>query len=252
MKQIQFYVLLLAALFLHGCSKSDSGGTAAGTTPGTSGQGGSLARFTIARDHLYIVDEEKLYTYKLTNSQHPQLKSTVQIAAGIETIFPFEDKLFIGSEAAMFVYSIADADLPEKLGTASHIRACDPVVANDSLAYVTVRSGSNCGGNVNALMIYNIRNILQPQQVNTVSLASPWGLGLHKNRLYVCNASSGLNVYDLKDPVRPVLLKKITDEAFYDVIITPDDLLIGMVEGGTAIYRIKAGDELEQLSKISN
>jgi len=251
MKQT-FSIILLASALLFGCSKSDNNaGTGNNGGNNSSGQGGSLARFTIAGRYLYVVDDEKLYTYSLGNSAHPQLKSTVNIGFSIETIYPYGDKLFIGSQNAMYIYSIADPELPASLGTATHVRSCDPVVANDSLAYVTVRSGSNCGGNINALLVYDIRNVLQPKQLNTVPLTSPWGLGMKGNRLYVCNGTSGLNVYDITNADKPRQIKQITDETFFDVIITPDNMLIAMIQGGTALYQLKANDEMVLLAKIT-
>ena len=247
MKQTLLFILL--AVTLSACSKNDT--ATKGTGGGSSGQGGSLARFTIADDYLYVVDNMKLYTYSLVNEAHPQLKSSVNIGFAIETIYPYGDKLFIGSQSAMYVYSIADPALPALLGTASHVRSCDPVVANDTFAYVTVRSGSNCGGNVNALMVYSLKNILQPRQLNTVPLENPWGLGISDNRLFVCNGTNGLNMYDITNPSKPSLIKKVQTESFFDVIVTPDKMLIAMIQDGTALYQIGTSDSLTLLAKIT-
>lgn len=244
-----YLLLLIAALFFAGCSKDDANKSAAG---GDVGQGGSLARFTIASNHLYMVDQQTLYTYTLTDPSHPQAKGTVNIGiSNIETIYAFKDKLFIGSDNAMYIYSIADADNPTRLGMASHVRACDPVVANDSIAYVTVRTGTTCGGNTNALLVYNIRNILNPTQQNVVPLSNPHGLGIKGNRLYVCNGADGLKTYNLTNPLQPSLIKTTFGETYYDVIVD-NDILIAMVEGGTALYQINPNDNLQLLAKITN
>ena len=236
-------------LCLQACNKSANVGSNSNSSGGT-GQGGSLARFTIARNHLYVVDDNELYAYSLANSDHPQLKSQVNVGFSIETIYSYEDKLFVGSQNAMYIYSIADAAQPTLLGQASHVRACDPVVANDSLAYVTVRSGNSCGGMVNALLVYDIRNVLNPVLRNTVPMNSPWGLGLKGNRLYVCDGSAGLVVYDLGDPLHPQVVRRLNNETFYDVIPT-SDLLIAMVEGGTSLYSYQPGDTLTLMSKVA-
>jgi len=251
MKRI-FTYLIITSLFFTACNKDSSNSSKpSGTTSGTTGQGGSLARFTIAMDHLYVVDNQKLYAYSLANSNNPQLKSNTDVGFSIETIYSYENKLFIGSSNAMYVYSLADASHPMKLGQATHVRACDPVVANDSLAYVTVRSGSRCGGSVNNLIVYDVKNILQPVQRNVVPLQSPWGLGIKNNRLYVCNGNAGLNVYDISKPVYPSLIKQLPSETFYDVIVYKD-LLICMIEGGTALYKLGANDEITLMAKIIN
>ncbi len=67
----------------------------------------------------------------LSNTAHPQLKGSIDVGFSIETIYSYKDKLFIGPSTAMYVYSLTDPAHPDKLGQAQHVRACDPVVAND-------------------------------------------------------------------------------------------------------------------------
>lgn len=253
MKKYILYISLLAVLFASCDKASDSGpvNTADPTAAGnTTGQGGSLARFTIADDRLYVVDDQKLYTYSLINEDNPQLKSSQSIGFNVETIYAYKDKLFIGSQQAMYIYSISNADYPSKLGEARHVRACDPVVANDSIAYVTVRSGTNCGGTVNAMYVYNINYILQPRQRNVIPMKNPHGLGMKGDRLYVCDGSNGLSIYNITDPIYPKLVKQVYGDTFYDVIIY-DNLLICMIEGGMLLYEIKPNDELVRLANIT-
>lgn len=253
MKYISYIVLAFAVLFVSACSKQDNGSTptASFENGGTTGQGGSLARFTIAGDYLYVVDDQKLYAYSLANPTSPKLSSSQILREDIETIYSFKDKLFIGSQDAMYIYSIANGAAPSKLGEASHVRACDPVVANEDVAYVTVRSGTGCGGSVNALYVYDITNILNPRQKNVVNMEGPWGLGMSGSRLYVCNGSSGMNIYDISDKYYPKLVQQIYDATYYDVIVY-NDLLICMVEGGTLLYEIKGDGQILKMGQISS
>lgn len=243
-------ILYIACCFLLivSCNKSSDSNLNA-ISPGGSGQGGSLARFTISQNHLYVVDNRKLYTYSLANSQKPQLVNEKEIGMDVETIYPFKDKLFIGSQNAMYIYSLQDPSKPDYVGTASHVRACDPVVADNDVAYVTVRSGSSCGGTVNALVVYNIQNESYPYEVARRDMNNPWGLGIKNNRLYVCDGNSGLSIYDITNLENPQLVKTVSGESFYDVIAT-DDLLVCMIDGGTALYEYGSNDELIQVAKI--
>lgn len=250
------YIILVAALAVTASCEKDAGQVSASTEPSSvdggsgSGQGGSLARFTIAQGHLYVVDDLKLHTYSLANPSAPQLKSTQTLGENIETIYSYKDKLFIGSQSAMYIYSIADAGKPTKLGTASHVRACDPVVANDSVAYVTVRSGTNCGGSQNAMFVYNIQHVLNPVEKNVLPMDNPWGLGMVGNTLFVCNGSSGMSVYDITDRYYPKLKQKYFDDTYYDVI-PYNDMLICMVQGGMLLYELKADGQIVKMAKIS-
>src|SRR5690606_21363599 len=97
--------------------------------------------------------------------------NTVSIGFDVETIFPYGEKLFIGSASAMYIYDISDPKNPARQGTVSHIRACDPVVADGNYAYVTLRNNnSGCGGSQNILNIYDISagKILYPLLLSTL------------------------------------------------------------------------------------
>lgn len=242
--------ILIGFLFLSACDKSGTDLNGQNSDGGT-GRGGSLARFTIAKDYLYVVDDQKLYTYSLANSAAPEIKSTQQIGSDIETIYSYGDYLFVGSQSAMYVYSISDAAHPSGVGTAPHVRSCDPVVARGNWAYVTLRNGSTCGGSQSALMVYDVSDITFPLLVRTITMGSPYGLGIRNNKLYVTDGSNGLNVYDISTPSDPKFLKHFSDDVFYDVIPT-DDLLICMVQGGTALYQYDNAQELVRMAKISN
>lgn len=248
MKKI--FICIIFTVACWGCSKDSNKGTS--STSGSTGQGGSLARFIVAQNHLYVVENRNLKVFSLANPVDPILTKEIAVGWDIETIYSFEDKLFIGSMSAMYVYSITNPSSPQYLGEASHVRACDPVIANDSVAYVTVRSASDCGGTTNALYVYDISNILNPYQKNTIPLTGPWGLGMRDDRLYVCDGGEGLMVYNITNPNYPSFIKKVTGEIFYDVIVVDDeDILICMIQGGVAIYDI-SNDNLTKLAEINN
>lgn len=245
-----FFVCLSTVVLLSfsGCSKVDSN---VGVGDNANGIGGSLARFTIAGNYMYVVDAGNLYSFDISTPQNPRQVAVTNVGFNVETIYPFKDKLFIGSQDAMYIYSLADPAKPSRLGVASHLRACDPVVANDSVAYVTVRTGSTCGGDINALNVYDVRDPLNPFLQSSINLFNPRGLALKDNVLYLCDDNAGLLVMSLDNPYTPFELKKITGEKFYDAIAL-DDVLICMVEGGMVIYDIENPYSPQLLSRITN
>ena len=121
----------------------------AGSSPMSSssspiGAGGSMARFTIMNERLYTVSISDLDVFNITNSADPQHTNTINVGGwNIETIYPFKNKLFIGSRSGMFIYNVVNADAPAPAGQFQHARSCDPVIADDNYAYVTLRSGTN-------------------------------------------------------------------------------------------------------------
>lgn len=247
-------LLLFVGIIFSSCNKDNNMGNGNGVNGSGSGKGGSLARFTISGNYMYAVDESKLFAYDITNQANPQLVKTSDIGFNIETIFPYEDKLFIGSQDAMYVYSIANPSNPVQIGRASHLRACDPVVASDEVAYVTVRSGSFCGGNMNALFVYDISDPQLPIERNTLQLLNPYGLGVEGNAVYVCDSNDGLKVYERGTGNKKYDLTYTTSKGgytFYDCI-PYNDILICMVEGGMVLYNIENRLQPTEVAKIMN
>ena len=247
------YVVLIASSFLY-CSK-DSSGNFAGGAP--SGQGGSLARFAIVNNYMYAVDKENLGVFSISNPANPQLLRTIKVGFEIETIFPFKDKLFIGSTSVVHIFSIADPAKPEKLSQAispTVLRRCDPVVAKDNVAYATLRSNGPCGGGGSALVVYNITNVSNPRLEKTISLSGPYGLGVKNNYLYVCEGSGGIKVFNITNPYDPVAASTLiaANTIFYDVI-PYGNILIAQVNDGFILYDIGTNPQQPAfLSRIMN
>ncbi|MEO7766646.1 MAG: hypothetical protein ABIS01_04440, partial [Ferruginibacter sp.] len=88
-------VMWLSASFLQ------SDAVAAGLT----GVGGSMARFTIVNNYLYTVGQASLAAFNISLPAEPVKENVKSIGWNIETIYPLKDKLFIGSQTGMFIYS---------------------------------------------------------------------------------------------------------------------------------------------------
>jgi hypothetical protein len=69
------------------------------------GIAGSMSRFAIKDNYLYGVTTSQLKSFDLSNPADPQLTSTKNMGWSIETIYPFKNKLFIGSSSGMFIYN---------------------------------------------------------------------------------------------------------------------------------------------------
>lgn len=212
-----FLVVWIALLM--SCS---SDGSSESNSP-NDGTGGSLAVFALKGNYLYTVDEAKLNVFSLLNQNQPVKVNDVQIGWNIETLFSHGDKLYIGSRNGMFIYSIANPENPAKLSEAQHFTACDPVVANDTHSFVTLHSNTNCGNNLNVLMVYETSDPTNPQLIHQRNLVAPKGLGLYGNYLFVCD--DVIKIFDISNPANPILAKSLDAFAF-DVIIKGNDLFV--------------------------
>jgi hypothetical protein len=191
----------------------------ASATPGKSGIGGSMARFTLMNNYLYTVSYRELFSFDISTPQDPQfVKKTVIDNQMIETIYPFKNKLFIGSTAGMYIYDVSTPGSPVKQSQFTHVRSCDPVIADDNTAWVTLRSGTTCGGSVNRLEAVNITDITNPLLINTYDLTNPHGLAKEGNVLFICDGKDGIKVYDAADAKNVKLIKQISGMETYDVI----------------------------------
>lgn len=174
----------------------------AAIAPGTGsgpGVGGSLARFTVSGNHLYLLDGGDLQTVSISNEQNPVAKTRSHLSWDIETIFPYKTNLFVGSRSGMHILDISSPEAPVTLSTYQHVNSCDPVVVDDDYAYVTLRSGTTCEGFTNQLEIIDIKNLKSPQLLKTYPMTNPHGLGIDNKTLFICDGSDGLKAFDAAD-----------------------------------------------------
>jgi len=192
---------------------------------------GSMARFMMIENYLYVITDES--TVNIFDITTKNMRSVGEFkpwndANGwgmIETLFTFKEHLFIGSNAGMLAYDISSPAAPVFLSSYSHMTSCDPVVANDEYAFITLRSGgNNCNwGNTNQLDILDIKDIMNPKEITTFGLSNPHGLDIDSENeiLFVCDGFDGLKVYDFND-IQRVSSNRLDHYAgleTYDVIV---------------------------------
>ncbi len=187
--------------------------------PTTNGIGGSLARFALYQDRLYTVSHMDLKVFNTSQPATPTYMVTKNFPRGdIETVFPYQDKLFIGSQTGMYIYSLTDPNAPAYISQFTHVRSCDPVIADNNYAYVTLKGGGFCGGNSNQLDILDITNINSPQLVQTYPLSGPSGLSKDGHVLMVCDGAEGLKFMDVSNPAQATPLGRLSGIKPHDVI----------------------------------
>jgi hypothetical protein len=236
-----------AIIILCACEKTSvSNNNAASQT----GKGGSITRFTIAKNYLYVVSNHFLTVYSLSNPAKPQEVHTSDLNYDIETIYPYDNYLFLGTRTGLYVYSIDTASAPRLIGEAKHARSCDPVVVNDSVAFVTLKSSSGCGPAQAGLYIHDITDINNPVLKKTIPLPDPMGLGIQDSILYVCCGSDGMKVFNIKDPYSPTLISTETDGKYIDVI-PYNGILICNDEEGIILYDIHDPSRPALIKKVS-
>ncbi|MEM8526392.1 MAG: hypothetical protein AAGG68_17250 [Bacteroidota bacterium] len=214
------------------------------------GVGGSFARFAIYQDFLYVIDNSKMDVFDIKVEERLNLLNSVEVGWNIETIFPYQDKLFIGSSTGMFIFNNEEPTNPQFASRFDHARACDPVVVEGTTAYVTLRDGTRCEGFSNQLDILDVKDIFNPRLIASHEMDNPHGLSVRNNIVYLCDGDSGLKVFDVENQKE---IKQLDHEKFktYDAIALPNSELL-MVIGDDGFYQFDASNpkKLKQLSVI--
>lgn len=246
MKTIKkYFMLFVIPLVMTSCAMSEKEDMSSGDV---SGQGGSLARFTISGDYLYTVDQKALHTISLADLEHPRKVTDKSLGIYTETIFPYDNSLLLGTETGMLVYDLSNPASPQEVTFFQHIRSCDPVVAQNNFAYVTLNtSNQRCFNGANELQIIDISNLNSPKLVKTLNLATPLGLDIDNDTLYVCD--QGLKVYNVADKLNPVQINYFSDIQAQDVIHQTGRLIV-IGTDGLHQYKQTAGG-LQKISTIS-
>jgi hypothetical protein len=219
--------------------------------PATTGIGGSMARFTIEGDYLYMLDAGNVHSVSIKTLENPIAKSKNMIAWDIETIFPHEGKLFFGAQSGMYIFGLDDPEKPTQISRYAHVRSCDPVVVEGDLAYVTLRSGTTCQGFTNQLEVIDIKDLTNPVLLKIYPMTNPHGLGIDNKNLFICDGDDGLKIYDATDHL------KISDNqlAHYKNINTYDVIPynnVAIMTGKDGIYQFDYSNpkDIKLLSKV--
>lgn len=238
-----FIAAILVTLLAISCEKSSDNAAALNEA----GTGGSLARFTIANNHLYTVDMNTLKVFSLDDLGNPEPKDEKYLGFGVETIFPRGNTLFLGTRTGMYIFDISQSGSPQELSFYSHVFACDPVVADQDFAYVTLNSSNiGCPRNTDELQIINIQDLQNPKLEKSYDMNAPLGLSINNDTLYVCD--NGIKVLDVSDVQNIKQLHHFSDIQANDVIYN-DGIL--MVIGDEGFYQYKImGDTIEKISEI--
>lgn len=203
-------------------------------TPGVksnSGTAGSMAGMVMIGNYLYAITEmHSLGIVDISNPAAPKLDSNFFAGFDLQTIFPFQDKLFLGSAIGMFIYDVSNPESPVKVGEFTHGRACDPVITDGSYAYVTLHAGDGCGGDQNELDVIDVKDLLHSQLVTTYPLTKPTGLSKDGNLLFICDGDA-VKVYNASNPSKLILLNQIKSNEPYDIIAANHKAMVVTKDG---------------------
>ncbi len=223
-------------------------------SPSTNGVSGSTSRFAIINERLYAVSQNEMKLFSIQNPSNPVKDGSLNLGFGIETIFPYKDKLFLGTTTGVQIWDNKNPQKPTYISRLDHARACDPVVVENDIAYVTLRSIDNfsrCGSAVsNQLDVIDVSNPASPILKKVYQMDSPYGLGIDNKKLFICEGKGGLKTFDATNIMDIKQLQHFKDMNAYDVIPLNNTLML-IGKDGLYQYDYSNPNSLKLLSKIS-
>lgn len=223
-----------------------------GTSGSTYGVGGSMARFGLFKDFLYIVNQSSLLTFKLNSNSEVTLLNTNYVNWNVETIFITDSHLFLGTQSGMIVESLEVPERPSQIGTFSHMTACDPVVIKGDLAFITLKGGTTCRGTLNQLDVVRMSNRYSKfTLLKSYPMYGPQGLGIDDDLLFICDGDAGLKIYNSSDPltITDHLIALFPSINAYDVI-PMNDYLFMIGDKGFMLYDYTNIQNIKQIGII--
>jgi hypothetical protein len=224
-----------------------------GSWTGGAGAGGSMARFMLNEDYLYVIAiPSRLKTVDVASASQMSIIDSVDVPRNMETLFRLENSLFIGTTTGLLIFDLVNPQKPVQISSYDHITACDPVVVDGQYAYVTLRTGTMCTNGQNLLEVIDISSVNNPYLVKSYPMFNPHGLGVDGKLLFVCDGTAGLKIYDKTDPLE-IITNQITHYPDFDTydVIPLNDILMLVGEGGIYQYDYSDPANIFQLSHIA-
>lgn len=214
------------------------------------GQNASLSRFAISEQWLYTVDSYSMRLFDISNESAPAKGNIVNTTAwDLETIFRSDSVLYVGAMSGLYVYvHNGNSTAPTFASQFTHVTSCDPVVVQNGIAYVTLRSeGNRCNNGSNELIILDVQDPYKIDSIGGLALTNPRGLAIEDSTLFVCEGNYGLTVIDVKTPAQPHIVNQERGAQPDDVIANGGILTL---IGTAGIWRYDYSDR-ENLVRLS-
>lgn len=254
-----FAICLLGSLSGCGAPASNSGSGSGGGGGGTSGgatvsQSGSTAAMLVYENAIYALDGDVFKVLDIASEAETKLVSKQRIE-GAETLFIYGSHLYIGGQFGVDIWNIDNALEPVQVNFYSHARACDPIIVDNDIGYITLRNRWGCDGDINRLEIVDFTSPTEPKELFRYPMKSPVGLAKMGSYLAVCQERYGLSVLDVNitesEQVKNVAVEEVAnfnEIHCFDVIYNKDVLLVTAEDG---IYQLAVdGYWLSLLSRI--
>ncbi len=217
-----------------GCASPSS---VANPMSGSVSEGGSYSVFAVIDTFLYYLNNSSIVTMSISKPDSPVKLSEISVDWSVETLFPTEKYLFVGSTSGMYILDRSIGSNPVQIGMVKHFRAYDPVVVQDTMAYVTLRNNWQWGVMRDELLMVNIAHPENADTISSTMISMPYGLAVSDTFLYVAQGKIGFSLFTVKDPRNVTAIKTWDKPAAKDFIWQGNRLYV-MGFSNVSIYNV--------------
>ena len=203
----------------------------------TVGEAGSMARFALKGDYLYTLNKSEMNIFDVSEASSPKNISKLHTPFNVETLYSYKNYLYMGASNGVYIYDNSEPTEPSFLTLFIHAQSCDPVVLENDIAYVTLNSSNRCWRqepmSINRLEVLDMHDPKNPKLIKRMEMWEPKGLAINNNKLFICDGTEGLKVFDVNQTetnssvkIKLNALAKNKEIDCYDVIASDNTLIV--------------------------
>ena len=214
---------------------------------------GTMNRIAVEFGHVYVISTDKLYTF--SNSFGLQKTSEININSDTETIYATNNRIYLGSNSALTLYSASNPSNPWEVSELQHTESCDPVLPNGNVVYYTLRALEDEGCNSlgeNTLNVVDVTNQNEMVVINSFQLDSPYGMALIGNNLLVGEGANGLTIFNANNQQNLTQLQNYPNIEAFDVRSHPTDMNIILVTNSNGIKQYEINWTTLQINPLGD
>lgn len=210
---------------------------------------GTFNKMAYAHGHLYVINDKFLTVIDDLNGFN--FVSVEEIGRRMEMIYPQDDALFIGTDRSMEIYDLFIPSQPHYKSAFQHAPACDPVLPDGDVAYVTLRNVNNAEEE-NVLLVIDIKDKENPIELQEIPMLSPFGMTKIGEKLFVAEGHHGVKIFDISDQESIEEIEHISNVTAFDVIPHHKFSNVILIANPTGIsqYRFESDNHFTLLSTI--
>ena len=231
MKKTYILSSLLSMIIMLGCGESSN------NSNNNIGKAGSMARFSLKGNYLYTLNKSEMNIFDVSEASNPKNISKLHTPFNVETLYSYKDYLYMGASNGVYIYDNSEPTQPNFLTLFTHAQSCDPVILENDIAYVTLNSSNSCWRQnpieINRLEVLDMHDPKKPKLIKRMEMWEPKGLAINNNKLFICDGTEGLKVFDINETehnsslaikLNPLATNKEID--CYDVITSNNSLIV--------------------------